>query len=139
MWERTASYARSGSSGLTLGEEGPDEAIGVARVGHAGRSLEIDERAGVRLEARPQRRRRVVQSGLRGPEWDVESVGHLVQGQIEVVMEDEDGALLERQPPEGALELVAVVDAQNLVGVVRPSTGRMRISPDQRRRRRASA
>ena len=28
-------------------------------------------------------------------------------------MEDEDGALLEGEPPEGSLELVAVVDGQN--------------------------
>ena len=38
-------------------------------------------------------------------------------------MEDEHGALLERQPPEGALELVAVVDGQDLAGVGRALDG----------------
>ena len=76
----------------------------------------------------------MVEPGLRGPEWDAESIGHLGQRQPEVVMEDEDGALLEGQPPEGALELVAVVDGEDARAARRlvDRTG-VRMSADQRR------
>ena len=34
-------------------------------------------------------------------------------------MEDQDGALLEGEPPEGSLELVAIVDRQEVVAAIR--------------------
>ena len=55
-------------------------------------------------------------------------------------MEDEDGPLVDRQPPEATLELVAI-GHRALVGsgVAGPSSGRARIWSLQRRRRSASA
>ena len=38
-------------------------------------------------------------------------------------MEDQDGALLHREPPEGPLQQVAVVDGQVVVGAVRARDG----------------
>ena len=81
----------------------------------------------------------MVQSGLRGPERDAETIRNLGQGQPEIVVEDEHGPLLERQPPEGSLELVAIVDGQDPGGLAGPSTGRSRMLADQRVRRLASA
>jgi hypothetical protein len=57
-----------------------------------------------------------VEPGLGGPERDVEAVGHLGQGEPQVVVQDEDGALVGRKPPEAPLELVAIVDGQDVVG-----------------------
>jgi len=74
---------------------------------------------GVGFEAGSKRRRGVVQSGLRGPDGDGKSIGHLDQREVEVVMEDENRPLLERESPEGALELVAVVDGQDSLGLDR--------------------
>jgi hypothetical protein len=42
-------------------------------------------------------------------------IGDLGHGQPEGVVEDEDGALLRRQSPETAVQLVAVVDREKLV------------------------
>src|SRR3954451_23916745 len=72
-------------------------------------------RAGVSLEACPQRGSRVVQSGLCRPEWNTKVCGHFGQWQPDVVVKDKDSALLEREPPEGALQLIAIVDAQDVV------------------------
>ena len=80
-----------------------------------------------------------MKSGLRGPERDAESVRDLGQRQIEVVVEDEDRALLEGEPSKRPLELVTVVDRQGAAGVVRPIEGQDAGSVDQRLRRRASA
>ncbi len=46
-------------------------------------------------------------------------------------MEDEDGALLERQPPEGPLELVAIVDGEDSPAA--PSRSSRWQDPDVRR------
>jgi hypothetical protein len=54
------------------------------------------------------------------------------------VVEDEHGPLLERQPPEGSLQLVAIVDQQDAASLGH-STGRSRMLADQRLRRLASA
>ena len=35
-------------------------------------------------------------------------------------MEDEDRSLLDGEPPEGPLELVAIVDGQDVAGLARP-------------------
>ena len=81
-----------------------------------------------------------MEAGLRRPARDAEAIRHLGQRQPDVVVEDEHGPLLEGQPPEGSLELVAIVDGQDLARLrVGPSTGRSRISADQRVRRLASA
>ena len=72
----------------------------------------------------------VVEPGLRGPDGDAEALGDLGSGQAEVVVEDEHGPLLEGESPEGSLELVAVVDGQDLSGVLSILDGQ---EPDIRR------
>jgi hypothetical protein len=57
-------------------------------------------------------------SGLDGPEGNADSSRDLGQREVEVVVEDQDRALLDGEPPEGTLELVSVVDVQVLVGPV---------------------
>jgi len=42
------------------------------------------------------------------PDRDVERFGDLFEGEVEQMVEDHDGALLDRQAPEPALELVAI-------------------------------
>jgi hypothetical protein len=56
----------------------------------------------------------------RSPDGKFDTYRHLGDGETEVVMEDQDGALLEGEPTEGPLEHVAVVDGQVVVGAVRP-------------------
>lgn len=65
-----------------------------------------------------------------GPGGDAEQVGDLDEGQPEVVVQDEDRPLVDRDAPEGALQLVAVGDSRTLVRGRRP--GR-RQDPDARR------
>jgi hypothetical protein len=55
-----------------------------------------------------------METGLGGPDRDTESFGHFGEWQPDVVVEDEHGALLEGEPPEGALEFVVVVDGHVL-------------------------
>ncbi len=73
------------------------------------------------LEAGPERVGGVMESGLGGPDGDTETVGNLGQGEADVVVEDEDGPLLDREPPEGPVELIAVVDGGDLARL--PLTG----------------
>ena len=55
-------------------------------------------------------------------------------------MEDQDGALLDGEPPEGPFEQVAIVHGQVVVEAVHgPATGRIRMPSDHRVRRLASA
>ena len=98
-----------------------------------------DRRPCVGFERRPDRRGCVGQSGLRGPEGNAEVIGDLGHGQPEGVVEDEDGALLRRQSPEAAVQLVAVVDRQELVGAVGASVSSRTTSAAKCRLRRASA
>lgn len=58
-----------------------------------------------------------MEPGLHGPERDTDAIRHLGQRKVEVVMEDEHGPVLEGEPLEGTLELVAVVDGVKTVGV----------------------
>ena len=73
-------------------------------------------RPGVGFESRPDRRCCVEESGLRRPEGNAEVFGDLGHGQPEGVMENENGPLLRRKSPEAAVQLVAIVDPQKLVG-----------------------
>ena len=59
-----------------------------------------------------------MKAGLGGPDRDVEAIRYLGQRQIEVVVEDEHGPLLEGQPPEGSFELVPILDGERVVGAV---------------------
>ena len=76
-------------------------------------------RPGVGLEGRPDRRGGVGQSGIRGSEWDAEVFGDLRHGQPEGIPEYKDGALVRWKSSEAAVQLVAVVDRQERVGVGR--------------------
>ena len=70
------------------------------------------------------------------PGGDLEEFGDLHEGQPEVVVQDEDRSLFDREPAECPLEFVAIGDG---VGAVRasigPSTGRTRTFAVQRRAR----
>jgi hypothetical protein len=56
------------------------------------------------------------EQGLRAVTPD--SNGDLRQGEAEVVVKDEDRALLDGEPSEGTLELVSIVDSHVIVGPV---------------------
>ena len=98
------------------GKVGGEEGIGIGAASSCQLLLVEDGRAGIGFESRPDRRGCVGQSGLRRPEGDAEVICDLGQRQPEGVVEDEDGALLRRKSPEAAVQLVAVVDRQELVG-----------------------
>ena len=57
---------------------------------------------------------------------DLEHLGDLHERQPEVVVQDEDGPLVDREPAEGPLELVAVGDGRVPSGVDGRSIGRTR-------------
>jgi hypothetical protein len=76
--------------------------------------------ARVSVQACPERRRGVVESRFGRAERNAQPVRKLRQRQPDVVVEHEDGSLLQRQPPEGALELVAIVDAEKTAELHRP-------------------
>ena len=57
----------------------------------------------------------MVHAGLHGPEGNSDANRHLGQRKAEVVVVDQDGALLDGEPPEGTLELVSIVDSRVLV------------------------
>lgn len=50
-----------------------------------------------------------------GTVWDSKRFSHHHQGKTHVVMEDEHRPLVERELPEGALQLIAVGDALDVV------------------------
>ena len=52
----------------------------------------------------------VVESRSGRPRGDLEDLGDLHEGQPEVVVQDEDRPLVDREPAEGALQLVAIGD-----------------------------
>jgi hypothetical protein len=60
-----------------------------------------------------------VQPRSRRPVRDAQRLGHRHEGQANVVMQDEDGALVEREPTKRLLELVTVRDHLNVVDVAR--------------------
>ena len=67
-------------------------------------------RAGVSLEGRAQPPHRVMESGTDGPGGDAERLGDLVERHVQVVVEDHHGPMVDGEPPEAALELVAIDD-----------------------------
>ena len=72
-----------------------------------------------------------------GAHRDIERLADIGQAHPGVVMQDEDGALLGRQAPEGPFQLVAVLDGQQLVGRGWMSGVRSRMLAFQRRLLRA--
>ena len=66
----------------------------------------------------------MVQPGLRGADRDTDVIRHFGDGQPEVVVEGENGALLDGEPPEGPFEQVTVVNGQVLVRAVRVRDGK---------------
>ena len=91
------------------------------------------------LEGGPQGAGGVVESRTRRPVRDPESLGHRHEGQAHVVMEDEDRALVERQPAERLLQLVACGDAVHSSTSFARSIGMTRTVAAHRRLRGASA
>jgi hypothetical protein len=71
------------------------------------------------LEGCPKRAGRVVEARTCGPYRDAERLGHRHEGQAHVVVQDEHRALVEREPAECALQLVAIVDGSKGIGRVR--------------------
>ena len=57
-----------------------------------------------------------MQAGLDGPHLHVEDLGDRLERQIDEVMQNDDSAVVEREAPEGPLELVAVVHRSGAVG-----------------------
>jgi len=57
-------------------------------------------------------------AGLHGPDGDAKSNRHIGQWKPEVVVEDQDGALLDGEPPESTLELVPMLNELVVVGPV---------------------
>ncbi len=78
-----------------------------------------DGRPCVGVDRRTQPAHRVMNSGFDRPRRDAERLGDLVDGQVHVVVEHHDGAVLHGQSSEGALELVPIVDVAQRVGRVR--------------------
>ena len=72
------------------------------------------------VEAGAQGAGGVVQSRTRGAVRDTEGLGHRHEGHAHVVMQDEHRALVEREPAERVLELVAIGDRLEVVGRVSP-------------------
>ena len=95
-------------------EPGSKDAIGVARAWSCHPSFG-DRRGRVGFDRRAQRPGGVVQSRSGGPGRDAEGLGDLDQGQPEVVVQDEDRALLDGQASERAVEGVAIRDGDDLV------------------------
>ena len=57
-----------------------------------------------------------METGLDGPAGDVEDLGHLRKGQVEVVVQDDDGPLVDVEATELASEPLTLGDAQLGVG-----------------------
>jgi hypothetical protein len=64
-------------------------------------------RSTVGVERCSQRRARSIQTGLVGAKRDVENDGRLEIGEPKVVMDDQDGALVDAQTSEASFELIA--------------------------------
>ena len=103
-----------GQLGLPFHQEVVDQAVRVSMRAHASRSWG-SRSSGVSFDAGPERSRGVMQLDFTVP------MGMPVRAAIrdrepEVVVEDEDGPLLHGEPPEGALEQIAVIHGQVFVG-----------------------
>ena len=61
----------------------------------------------------------MVESGLDGARRHADDLGDRGQRQADVVVQDEDRAMLRRESEEGALERVPVVDRDGRVGATR--------------------
>ena len=98
-------------------QPGGQEAVEIVVLGHVDRrSFRIgDARIGV--ERGPHRLRRPVEARADGPGRDAQRVGGFVEGQAEVVVQDEDRPLVGIEAAEATLELVAVGDVEGRVGV----------------------
>ena len=67
-----------------------------------------------------------MQSRLGSPDRNSESIGNLGQRKTDVVVEHEHGPLLDREPPEGPIELITVVDRSYLIRIQVATWIRMR-------------
>jgi hypothetical protein len=76
----------------------------------------VDEGLGLGPEDVTKADQRVMQARTGRPSRDVEKLRDLDEGEPEVVVQDEDRALLDRKPGERALEGVTIHDADRRVG-----------------------
>ena len=87
----------------------------------------------VGFERRAQPAHCMMESGSDGAGGDAEGVGDLVDRQVQVLVQHEHGAVVDRQPAEAALELVPIEDIIERVGNRRLS-GRARLGGSVSRR-----
>ena len=85
-----------------------DDARDVAIGAHRQRLPRRRSRVG--LEGRAQPAHRMMESGTDRPGGDAERLGDLVERHVEVVVQDHHRAMVDGEPPEAALELVAIDD-----------------------------
>ena len=76
----------------------------------------ITGRAGVGLEHGAQGGERPVEPARDRAHADIERLGHVGERQVEQVAQGDDRAVVDREAPEAALELVSVEDREELVG-----------------------
>ena len=81
----------------------------------------------------------MVESGSDRPGGDAERLGDLVERHVEVVVQDHDGPMVDGEPAEAALELVAIDDRPRPSPTAGSSVGRSRRFGIQWRVRRPSA
>ena len=99
----------------TVGEPAVEETFEVAIDGHAGRPPTSTD-AFVRLECGAHGAMGVVKARAGRARRDAECLGDLGWGIAREVVQDEDGPLIRRQPPEAAFELIPIRDGQQVVG-----------------------
>ena len=73
-------------------------------------------RSRVGVEGRAQRTHRVEESRSNGADGNAERLGDLDERKVEVVVQHDDGAVINRQPAECTLQLVAVSDGRDVIG-----------------------
>ena len=62
------------------------------------------------MQREPQLLHRAMEPGVHGADGDAQRLGRILDGEVEIVVEDDDGPVVDRQPTEPALELITVMD-----------------------------
>ncbi len=73
-------------------------------------------RSRVGVEGRAQCTHRVEKSGSNGADGNAERLGDVDERKVKVVVQHDDCAVVDRQPPERTLQLVAVSDGRDVIG-----------------------
>lgn len=72
--------------------------------------------SGIGIERGSQGPHGVMKSGSNGPGGNAKRVGDLLEGHVQVVVEHDDRAMVDREPTESPLELIAIDDRSGAVG-----------------------